>query len=187
MSRPTPAKRPPSPSAARQTAEGAWAAKMDRLRHRARPQNRLRICDDDHLRRRFEDAEQAAQRARFLAEANPDDEQVAEHAAQATTALEEARAALDDASDFLTFLALPRPVLEELISKHPPTEQQAAEGTVFNPDTFPAALIAAASFDGMTRDEADELLSTWPAADANLLWEAAWSVQQESRVDLGKD
>ncbi len=186
MSRPAPAKRPPSPSAAA-SAEGAWAAKMDRLRRRSRPQNKLRVCDDDQLRQRVEEAEQAARRARFLAEANPDDETAAQHAAEAAAALQEARAALDDASDFLTFLALPRPVLEELISKHPPTGQQAEEGAVFNPDTFPAALIAAASFDGMSSDEAAELLSTWSAPDANMLWEAAWQVQQESRVELGKD
>ncbi|MDH6624420.1 hypothetical protein M2271_002222 [Streptomyces sp. LBL] len=184
MSRNAPAKRPPSPSS--DSVEGAWVAKMERLRRRARPQNKLRICDDDQLRQRFEDAEQAARRARFLAEANPDDERAARSAGEAAAVLEAARAALDDASDFLTFLALPRPVLEELIAQHPPTEQQAEEGSVFNPDTFPSALIAAASFDGMSQDEAAELLATWSAPDAGLLWEAAWSVQQESRVELGK-
>lgn len=184
MSRPAPAKRPSPP---RETsAEGAWAAKMERLRRRARPQNKLRICDDDQLRQRFEEAEQAARRARFLADANFDDELSARNAAEAAVALEAARAELDDASDFLTFLALPRPVLEELITKHPPTEQQAEEGAVFNPDTFPAVLIAAASFDGMSQEEAAELLATWSAPDAGMLWEAAWQVQQESRVDLGK-
>ncbi|SCF82280.1 hypothetical protein GA0115260_1028933 [Streptomyces sp. MnatMP-M27] len=184
MSRPTPAKRPSPP---RETsAEGAWAAKMDRLRRRPRAQNTLRICDDDQLRQRFEEAEQSAQRARFLAEANPDDEAASRRAADAATALEEAGTALDSASDFLTFLALPRPVLEELISQHPPTEQQAQEGAVFNPDTFPAALVSAASLDGMSRKEAEELLNTWSAPDANALWDAGWQVQQESRVELGK-
>ncbi|GGV02468.1 hypothetical protein GCM10010211_82260 [Streptomyces albospinus] len=57
---------------------------------------------------------------------------------------------------------------------------------MFNPETFPAALISAASFDGMSQKEAAELPSTWSAPDANMLWEAAWSVQQERRVDLGK-
>jgi hypothetical protein len=159
---------------------------MDRLRRRARPQNKLRVCDDDQLREQVADAERDAQRARFIAEATPDDEPAAKRAAEAQAAFETASAALDDASDFLTFLALPRPVLEELIAAHPPTEKQAEEGAVFNPDTFPAALISAASFDGMSQDEAAELLSTWSAPDANLLWEAAWQVQQESRVDLGK-
>ncbi|MET8677072.1 hypothetical protein ABZW18_05590 [Streptomyces sp. NPDC004647] len=185
MSRPAPAKRP-SPPRGESSAEGAWAAKMDRLRRRARPQNKLRVCDDDQLRTRVEAAEQGAQRARFIAEATPADELAAQRAAEAEAIAETVRAELDDASDFLTFLALPRPVLEELIAAHPPTEQQAEEGAVFNPDTFPAALISAASFDGMSQDEAAELLASWSAPDANLLWEAAWQVQQESRVDLGK-
>ncbi|WP_158507652.1 hypothetical protein [Streptomyces noursei] len=168
------------------SAEGAWSAKMARLRSRARPQKQLRVCDDDQIRQRFEVAEQTAHRARLLAEASPDDEAAAQRAADAEAAADVARAALDDASDVLTFRALARPVLEELITEHPPTESQGAEGAIFNPDTFPAALVAAASFDGMSETEAAELLSTWSAPDANLLWEAAWQVQQESRVDLGK-
>ncbi|MEW2528407.1 hypothetical protein [Streptomyces sp. NPDC047071] len=183
MSRPAQAKRP-SPSAT--AAEGAWSAKMERLRRRARPQNRLRICDDAELRQRYDEAEQAARRARFVAEANPGDELAARQAADADAARDHALAALDAASEFLTFRALPRPVLEELISEHPPTERQAEEGAIFNADTFPAALVAAASVDGMSREEAEELLNGWSAPDANALWDAAWQVQQESRVELGK-
>ncbi|MFI1163252.1 hypothetical protein ACH4UM_06490 [Streptomyces sp. NPDC020801] len=159
---------------------------MERLRRRARPQNRLRICDDKELRQRYDDAEQAARRARFVAEANPGDELAERQAADADAARDQALKALDGASEFLTFRALPRPVLEELIAQHPPTEQQAGEGAIFNADTFPAALVAAASVDGMSRGEAEELLNGWSAPDANALWDAAWQIQQESRVELGK-
>ncbi|BDM67524.1 hypothetical protein HEK616_10110 [Streptomyces nigrescens] len=183
MSRPAQAKRP-SPSAA--PVEGAWSAKMDRLRRRARPQNRLRVCDADDLRQRYEEAEQTARRARFVAEANPGDELAARQAADADAARDTAREELDAVSEFLTFRALPRPVLEELISEHPPTEQQAEEGAIFNADTFPAALVSAASVDGMSREDAEELLNGWSAPDANALWDAAWQIQQESRVELGK-
>ncbi|MBT2366174.1 hypothetical protein J7E88_12860 [Streptomyces sp. ISL-10] len=183
MSRPVQAKRP-SPSTT--PVEGAWSAKMDRLRRRARPQNRLRVCDDNELRQRHEDAEQAARRARFVAEANPGDELATSQYAEADSARDQALAALDAASEFLTFRALPRPVLEELISEHPPTEQQTEEGAIFNADTFPAALVSAASVDGMSREEAEELLDGWSAPDANALWDAAWQIQQESRVELGK-
>ncbi|MGW0542328.1 hypothetical protein ACWD0D_18715 [Streptomyces griseoincarnatus] len=183
MSRPAQAKRP-SPSTT--PVEGAWSAKMDRLRRRARPQNRLRVCDDNELRQRYDEAEQAARRARFVAEANPGDELAASQYADAESARDQALAALDAASEFLTFRALPRPVLEELISEHPPTEQQAEDGAIFNADTFPAALVSAASVDGMSRDEAEELLNGWSAPDANALWDAAWQIQQESRVELGK-
>ncbi|MDQ0990715.1 hypothetical protein [Streptomyces sp. V3I7] len=184
MSRPAQAKRP---ARSANPAEGAWAAKMDRLRRRARPQNRLRVCDDTDLRQRYDEAEQAVRRAKFVAEVNPGAELAARQAADADSARDQALAALDAASEFLTFRALPRPVLEELISEHPPTEQQAEEGAIFNADTFPAALVAAASVDGMSREEADELLNGWSAPDANALWDAAWQIQQESRVELGKD
>ncbi|ORT54302.1 hypothetical protein BKD26_35900 [Streptomyces sp. CB03238] len=159
---------------------------MERLRRRRKAQNRLRICDDDQLRQRVEEAAQRAQRARIFAEASPDDESAQQRAAEAEAAAKQARAELDAASEFLTFRALPRPVLEELISEHPPTEQQAEEGAIFNADTFPAALVAAASVDGMSREEAEELLNGWSAPDANALWDAAWQIQQESRVELGK-
>lgn len=183
MSRPAQAKRL---STSATTAEGAWSAKMERLRRRARPQNRLRICDDAELRQRYDDAELAARRARFVAEANPGDELAERQAADTDTARDQALKALNAASEFLTFRALPRPVLEELIAQHPPTEQQAEEGAIFKADTFPAALVAAASVDGMSREEAEELLNGWSAPDANALWDAAWQVQQESRVELGK-
>lgn len=181
--RPAQAKHP-SPSAS--PAEGAWSAKMDRLRSRRKVQNRLRVCDDNDLRQRFDEAEQAARRARFVAEANPGDELAERQAADADAARDEAGTALDAASEFLTFRALPRPVLEDLISEHPPTEKQTDEGAIFNADTFPAALVSAASVDGMSGEEAEELLTGWSAPDANALWEAAWQVQQESRVELGK-
>jgi hypothetical protein len=38
----------------------------------------------------------------------------------------------------------------------------------------------------MSREEAEELLDGWSTPDANALWDAAWKVQQESRVELGK-
>ncbi len=183
MSRPAQTKRPvPSATAA----EGAWSAKMDRLRRRPRPQNRLRVCDDTELRQRYEEAEQVARRSRFVAEANPGDELAERQVADADAARDQALSALDEASEFLTFRALPRPVLEELIGQHPPTEQQAEEGAIFNAETFPAALVAAASVDGMSREEAEELLNGWSTPDANALWDAAWHIQQESRVELGK-
>nr|WSZ96827.1 hypothetical protein OH820_15200 [Streptomyces sp. NBC_00857] len=185
MARPTPAKRT-SPQPDHSGAEGAWVAKMERLRRRSRPRTTLRVCDDEELRRAAEETRLLAERARIMAAATPGDRLLAEEASTAQAESEAARTALEAAEEVLTFVALPRPVLEELIAAHQPTEKQAEEGAVFNADTFPAALVSASSFDGMSETEAAELLSIWPAADANLLWEAAWQVQQESRADLGK-
>jgi hypothetical protein len=184
MSRP-PAKRTPPPPA-NSGAEEAWAAKMERLRRRAPARSHLRVCLDDELRRKAEEADQAAGRAQFLAEASPGDELPAVQARQAKEAADAARAEADEVTVVLTFQALPRPEFEELISGHPPTDAQSGDGAIFNPDTFPAALVAAASVDGMSEADAGELLATWSTPEANQLWEAAWRVQQESRVELGK-
>ncbi|KUL23231.1 hypothetical protein ADL12_39835 [Streptomyces regalis] len=110
-----------------------------------------------------------------------------------------AREAFDEVSLTLTFKALPRPVLDGLIKRFPPTEAQAEDGDAWNPETFPAALIAAAhierhdagkAVEGLTEDDAQDLLDSWPVAESNALFAAAWQAQQivrTSTVELGKD
>lgn len=166
-----------------------WEQKMERLRRRSLPERVLQICDDAALRAEYDEARRAADRARILAESDADNSVLAERAAETGRRYDAAAEALRAASIYLTFRALPRPVLEELLHAHPPTDEQAADGAAFNPDSFPAALISASSTDGMTDAEASELLDMWSAPDANALWEAAWEVQQEARTDradLGK-
>ncbi|MGI5401942.1 hypothetical protein ACQEVG_21360 [Streptomyces sp. CA-135486] len=164
----------------------SWEQKMERLRRRSLPERVLQICDDAARRTEYDEAKRAADRAQLLADSDPDNAVFAARATQAAERREIAAEALNAASVYLSFRALPRPVLEELINVHPPTDQQAADGAAFNPDTFPAALITASSVDGMSETEARELLDSWSAPDANALWEAAWQVQQESRTELGK-
>jgi hypothetical protein len=167
-----------------------WEQKMERLRRRSLPERILQICDDAALRAAYDQAKRAADRARILAESDPDNSVLSGRAAETGQRYDATAEALRAASIYLTFRAMPRPVLEELLHAHPPTDEQAAEGAAFNPDTFPAALISASSTDGMTEAEARELLDAWSAPDANALWEAAWEVQQEARTeraDLGKD
>ncbi|WP_406260426.1 hypothetical protein OIA45_19680 [Streptomyces chartreusis] len=110
-----------------------------------------------------------------------------------------AQEAFDEVSLTLTFKALPRPVLDGLIKRFPPTEAQAEDGDAWNPETFPAALIAAShierddagkAVEGMTEDDAQDLLDSWPVAESNALFAAAWQAQQivrTSTVELGKD
>ena len=167
--------------------EAAWEQKMERLRRRSLPERVLRIYDDAALRETHDEAKRAADRARLLAESDADNGVFAMRATEAAQRYEAAAEALSEVSVFLTFRALPRPVLEELLHTHPPTDQQAADGAAFNPDTFPAALIAASSTDGMSEADARELLDTWSAPDANALWETAWEVQQEARADRATD
>lgn len=170
-----------------ESTEERWAEKMRRLRERPPAQRTLRVCDDEQVRREALLADEALARARYVAKSRPEDEDVAQRIPDLEQANAKAQQALTATSVTLTFRALPRPVLEELIAAHPPTEEQAADDAAFNPDTFPAALVSAASIDGMSETEAEELLGSWPTADANALWEAAWQVQQVNRADLVAD
>lgn len=172
------------------TGSSGWATTVRRLRNRKLAEARLRVWDDVSLREDVESARRARARARVLAEASPDEDAVAAGLRRAEERLTAAEAKAAGSYVELTFRALPRPQMEELVAEHPPTEQQAQEGSLFNPDTFPAALVSASSVDGMTVEEATEFLASWSSAEANALWETAWQVQQETRAyraELGKD
>ncbi|MCF0086591.1 MULTISPECIES: hypothetical protein [unclassified Streptomyces] len=175
----------PAPPPAAVAADAHWAAKMDRLRTRKLAQAVFRVCDDPEVRERYARAVRAEEVARTYADANPDDKEAATEAAAAAAKLAEAKTAYEDVSVPLTFRALPRPAYEALLKEHKPSEEQADDGREWD-DTFPAALIAAASVDGMTEPEAQELLDTWSLAEANDMFNAAFSVQHTTRTDLGK-
>jgi hypothetical protein len=177
----------PDPPAAAVAADAHWAAKMAKLRERKTPTYTLRICDDDNVKARLRRAERALALAEDAASLSPDDQQAAAALEAAKAAEAAAREAVEAATLVkLTFRGLPRPQYRNLIKEHPPTEEQAEEGGAWNEDTFPAALISAASVDGMSEDEALELLTTWAQAEAVALFRAAQTPQEDDRTDLGK-
>lgn len=113
----------------------------------------------------------------------------------ADAGLVKAQDALADATLALTFRALPRPVWEQLLRDHAPSEVQADQGMEYNVETFPAALISAchverdaggAEIEGMSAADAQELLDTWADAEAKALFTAALVINQTLRADLGK-
>ncbi|WP_116211609.1 hypothetical protein [Streptomyces olivoreticuli] len=173
-----------------------WAAKMARLRARTLPEQTLVICDDSAVRERLDAAKAEAARCRAVDAAAG--QQDGKETRRAADAVAKAQEAFDAAALMLTFRALPRPVLDGLIKQFPPTEQQAETGDLWNPEAFPAALIAAAHVErdpsgqpveGLTSAEAQELLDAWPISESNMLFQAAWQAQQLTRastVELGK-
>ncbi|MFI9228629.1 hypothetical protein [Streptomyces rimosus] len=184
---------PPTEAVAR---DAHWAHKLARLRARQLPEYTLQLCDDLAAKKRFDQAKLEAARLRMAdVETGADPAEVE----RAEVELREAKAAYEAASLSLTFRALPRPVLDGLIRRFPPTEQQAEDGDAWNPETFPAALVAAAhierdesgtAVEGLSEQDAQELLDSWPAGEANALFAAAWQAQQISRAsteELGKD
>ncbi|MGW1798642.1 hypothetical protein ACWCQN_22315 [Streptomyces sp. NPDC001984] len=161
------------------------AAKMARLRARKLPERTLSICDAEDAKTAVTDAALALAKARAAALAECAEQGIREdqraawvasnlHVLAADAALNGAQEALEAATLALTFRALPRPVWEQLLREHAPSEAQADQGMEYNVETFPAALISACHVerdeagevvDGMSVADAQELLDTW--ADAS--------------------
>lgn len=175
----------PDPPAAALAADAHWAAKMDRLRSRNLAETTFVICDDQEARDRHNRARRAFDLSETYAKAHPEDTEAASELATATAERDEAKAAYDQASIAIRFRALPRPAFEALYKAHPASEADTEEGKEWGPG-YPAALIAASCVDGMTEDEARELLASWSLAEANAMFNAAYGVQNTTRADLGK-
>lgn len=177
----------PEPPAAAVAADAHWAAKMERLRARTAPTATLRICDDEAAKAELARTELLQRRTADEVDLEPDDPDVKRRAANAAAAVERAQQRVEDATlVVLHFRGLPRPNFLALMKEHPPTEQQAEDGHEWNEDTFGPALISAASVDGMSVQDAGELLTTWATQEANNLFQAAYQPQLANRTDLGK-
>ncbi|MFC8207934.1 hypothetical protein [[Kitasatospora] papulosa] len=181
-----PAVSKPTPPAAAVAADAHWAATQKRLANRSRPTVALTICDDLDLRVALDTAKSTLRRIKAAAEDRQDDTTGPVAVARAEQDVEEAQAAFDDVAIVLRFRALPRKEFEALKKTHPATEEQAEDGHDINVETLAPELISAASVDGMTVDAAREYLDTWSEAEATDLFNAAWNVQQTTRMDLGK-
>ncbi|MGW4138876.1 hypothetical protein ACWELV_19145 [Streptomyces mirabilis] len=194
---------PPAAAVAR---DAHWAAKMNRLRARKLPERTLSICDDEDAKTAVTDAALALAKARATALAECAEQGIREdqrdawvasnpHVLTADAALNGSQDALAAVTLTLTFRALPRPVWEQLLREHAPSEAQADQGMEYNVETFPAALISACHVerddagevvDGMSVADAQELLDTWADAEAKALFTAALLINQTIRADLGK-
>lgn len=172
----------------------AWDAIQKKLDSMPKPTQTLRLCSDPEIRDRYQKAKQAAQRAEdYLKSLSKDTDKdalalVRKQTREAQDALKQAQEEYDEHTVVLTFQALERDRLKDLIKEHPPTEEDEEEDSraEFHFDTFAPALIAAASTDGMPPEYAANAMKTWALDDWTSLWGAAWSVQQRKRSDLGK-
>lgn len=176
----------PNPPAQAVAHDAHWAAKMERLKARTLAEQSIRLFDNPADKQTLEDARTTAGRAARLAKAHPDDRGLAAEAETTAKALADLTSRLDEVSVELVFRALPGRRYEALLAEHQPTDTQEAAGWSWNPDTFPAALIAAACTDPMTPEEAEELLEVWGPADQVDVFQAAQEAQNKHRSDLGK-
>lgn len=181
---PTTAK--PAPPANAVARDPHWSRTRERLAARQRPVLKMTICDDTDVKARFDSAVYTERRARAAAELEPTDTDLAKALKAAESELKDAKEAFDEVAIVLRFQALHRADFEALKKEHPATEEQTEDGLSFNIDTFGPALVAAASLEGITEEEAAEYLETWGAGEADQLFSTAWNVQGETRADLGK-
>lgn len=192
----TETKTAPAPPAKAVARDAHWAAKLARLRARQMPEYTLVICDDQDAKQHLDETLRDLARCRMADAENG--REYSDATAKAEAEVETAQEMFDCVAVELTFRALPRPILDGLIKRFPPTEAQAEDGDAWNPETFPAALIAAAHIErddeynvveGMSEEDAQDLLDSWPVAESNALFAAAWQAQQivrTSTVELGK-
>lgn len=169
-----------------------WDALKKRLAQVEKPVRTFNLCPDSDIRDRFHKARRADEQAQERLASLPKDTDAdaraiyAKEAADTAAELKAAKKAYDEHVIVLRFTALDRQELEDLQKKNPPSEDEEARGEEFAMDTFAPALVSAASLDGMPVDDAHTYLNTWSTADANALWQAAWSIQHQQRTDLGK-
>ena len=174
------------PPAAAVAADAHWTATRERLRSRQRPIAPLTICDDVSVKKALEEAKFVVRRLTAEVEASPDDTTLSKDLTVAQKTLDDAQAAFDEIAIVLRFQAMRRADFEDLKKRHPPTEAQAEDGYIANPDTIGPPLIEACSLDGITAVDAVEYLSEWAEGEANALFNTAWAVQTNVRMDLGK-
>ena len=82
------------------------------------------------------------------------------------------------------FGEVPRAEWNVLLRRNAATKEQKAQGvTRFNPDTFPPAAIAASIIDPpLTREEAEELCSTWPEGQVTRLFTTVLELNMAERA-----
>lgn len=176
----------PEPPAAAVAADAHWTATRERLRNRQRPIAPLIICDDPDVKKALEDAKFVVRRITANLAAEPDNADLKKELTAAQKVQDAAQAAFNEVAIVLRFQAMRRPDFEDLKKEHPPTESQAEDGYVVNPETLGPILIEASSLDGITAEDAKYYSAEWAEGEANLLFNTAWGVQSSVRMDLGK-
>lgn len=89
-----------------------------------------------------------------------------------------AQAVLEACYEQITIRALPPGEVEELLEQHPPTEEQAKRNWIYNPVTFPPALLAACIDSDITADDWAQYTTKGPMTrgEANTLFNTVWDL-----------
>jgi hypothetical protein len=128
------------------------------------------VADIERLERQLADAGAAQWKADSLAATDPT-KAIAEK-------IEAARKRLKASEAEFRFRALPDKEWSDMLAAHPPRD---AEKEMFNPETFPRALIAACCVDPvMTPEQVDRLFGVLNQAQRNQVFDTAYEVNMEA-------
>ncbi|HEY5834978.1 hypothetical protein [Streptomyces sp.] len=127
------------------------------------------VAEIERLERQLAEAGAGAWKADSLADTNPT-RAIAEK-------IEAVREKLKKSEVEFRFRALPDDQWSDLLAAHPPKD---SEQHLFNPDTFPRALIAACAVDPiMEVEQVDRLFGVLNQAQRNALFDGAYGVNTE--------
>jgi hypothetical protein len=177
----------------------ARPATADHLKKKRPATKTVEVVLDPALAVELRAAEHARTEAERLLAVQPADTDLQAAAWAAAEEVDElrARAVDEDAVVAVRFRSIGRVAWDDLIDRHPPTDEQIAEakraglGALnFNSDTYPPALVAA-SLDEPKLSAADVLAMwdspDWNAAELQVLFSAALEVNQARHtIDVGK-
>lgn len=170
---------------------------MDHLKSRKKPVTvRVPIVLDSEIADEYDAAKSEYDAAKLSFEARATDES-RERFITAEEALDEVKPRADENTAVFVFRSLGRKPFEDLVELHPPTKDQREkakkqrDGEInWNPDTFPQALVAAASQEPeMSEADAKEIWDSeaWNSAELLALFYGALDANQSRRIsDLGK-
>jgi hypothetical protein len=141
---------------------------------RTKDRGDVRVCFDRALLYELEELEGR------LADAKRDaDGMLGSQVPELTTQRDELRRKAKDSSTRFVFESIGRRRWRDLMAEHPPTDEQIQEAKKydqdldFNPETFPAAAMAAACVEpGISVEQAQEMMDELPEGVGNRIWVA---------------
>ncbi|KRC53933.1 MULTISPECIES: hypothetical protein [unclassified Nocardioides] len=171
------------------TEPAVWAAAIERLANRPLPEEWITLHDRAAVQAVAAARVQLTRIRREVAARHTDDDvPVDEHpnvvAAQAVVD-EKTAAAADLAIEF--HLRAMRPDRYDALQRaHPPTDDQAKLGMVFNPETFFPALVASCSVKPLTVDQATDIVNAGTRGDAGRLFMVCRNLNESSQLTVGR-
>lgn len=171
---------------------------FDHLKSLKKPQTvSVHIALDSDLAQEFEEARQAVEIARMIADENGAE---AANLKETTKKFDDLKERVNKESVKFTFRAMGRKRYDALVNEHPPTEEQREKAKEneddpddlqWNPETFPQALAAKSIVDPeMTEDQFMEMWDSddWSGPELlTMFWAALQANTVRGVVNLGKD